>query len=427
MPMAHPFFFLCPQCYAEESIVGRNCQRCGSAIRIDHTRISYHDQYLSAAEYSQNILSALSPEQDPADLQRRAGQLGVQLQPGMMRISGKARLWQGGRYLHFRGYKNMFTRQIEHLSPAENGYLVFYPDHLEFCSRDRIYHWAAGQFTCITTNGNAFEFKLKKQPFMQLRFISESPWKYELLLKKWLRRYYREKGVSEIVEFQPRIRFSYPRPGQKCWTKPAPGPAELQKYLPVELLAKLFRALLGIWVKVQVRGGQHWRPGQAGVVLVNHQSALDPFILGAFWDPYSAFLTKSTSFAGFIERLFLKVTSGLPTTRYQNDPQVLYLMGKFLAMGRKVGVFPEGERCWDGRLLPFKIGLVKALMASRQAIFPVVLRNTFEFWPRWSRRPRKAKLELEIKPPFSLNPHWPSVAEQKEFLEQIYKEAPAEI
>lgn len=420
--MAHPYFFLCPECLAEDSIVSGKCQQCKTTFSIKHTTLYCGNEGYHATDYARRVISRLSLLQTASEKERLARAARLLPREELIRISGAGLLRQGGVYLNFTGMKKLFTRRIEKPVKRARGFLLIYPEHLEFCTSDKVYQWPASEITCITTNGHYFEFKLRHQPFMQIKFVQESPWKYELLLREWLTRYYQQKDGRQIVEFQPRVRFSYPRPGRREWIPASTGKAGF-KYAPVIAIGRIVRALLGTFISVTVRGKENWVADQTGVVLVNHQSILDPFIVGGFWDPNIAFLTKSTSFTHLVERVFLKITSALPTTRYQNDPEVLYLMRRFLSMGRKVGVFPEGERNWDGRLLPFKLGLVKALMASRQPLFPLVLRDAYECWPRWNARPHRAAVDIDILPPFSLNPHWPRVEDQQAFLHRIFEEA----
>ncbi|NIW80730.1 MAG: hypothetical protein GWN16_15270, partial [Calditrichae bacterium] len=157
-------------------------------------------------------------------------------------------------------------------------------------------------------------------------------------------------------------------------------------------------------------------------VILNHQSALDPFITGAFWDRHIAFLTKSTSFIHWLPRLLLRWAMALPTTRYQTDPQIITIMDTLFKRNTRIGIFPEGERCWDGKLQAFKLSVVKILMSSREAIYPLVIQNTFKFWPRWATFPRRAKIKITIAPPFCLVDNYFSIDEQRQFLEDYFRD-----
>ena len=185
-------------------------------------------------------------------------------------------------------------------------------------------------------------------------------------------------------------------------------------------ITKLIKQFLRLLISVEIHGKENWQREGKGVVLLNHQSVLDPFIFGAFLDYRVAFLTKSTSFTHWLPRVFLRWARGLPTTRYQADPQIIPVMKTFLSRGMKVGIFPEGERCWDGEMQSFKLSLVKILMASREALSIVVLENVFRLWPRWAKFPKRAHIKINIQAPFCLIPNLYSVDEQRRFLESFY-------
>ena len=303
------------------------------------------------------------------------------------------------------------------------GRLLLYPDSVAFHTSREVVTWHIGDVTCVTTNGHYFEFKIRRQPFYQILFEEESPLKYQLLLRKWLGEFYRQTGRGEIIEYQPRVRVKPPEPPRQFWNIPEPAAAEhtrIPEKTVMGAVAFVLRTILRLWIRVQISGTEYWHRGKRGIVLVNHQSVLDPFIIGAYLDRGIAFLTKSTSFAHWLPRTFLKWAMAIPTTRYQTDPAVIVAVRALLRRGIRVGVFPEGERCWDGAMQHFKLNLVKMLMASRETIYPLVIHNAFHFLPRWAKFPRRAIIALHLQPPFCLLPIYP-VDEQRQFLEERFR------
>ncbi|MFQ5584883.1 MAG: lysophospholipid acyltransferase family protein, partial [Calditrichia bacterium] len=219
-------------------------------------------------------------------------------------------------------------------------------------------------------------------------------------------------------------RFSLPEPAGHLWQIPEDVKREKESLLEkliISVVQKLTKVALSLWIKVNIHQPENWDKNRAEIVIVNHQSGLDPFIIGAFLDRKIAFLTKSTSFAHFLPRYFLKWLMGLPTTRYKTDPGIIYTIKKFLGAGIKVGIFPEGERTWSGKMQPFKVSFVKVLMASRQPVCPLILKNAFVFWPRWAKFPRRATVDIYSGAPFCLVPNLFSIDEQKQFLEDYFR------
>lgn len=415
--MVHQLFFLCPNCLSEDSLSLTACRVCNATLKIQRHSLSCNGRLIDLQDYYQFLLEQLK-------IARAGGEFAASGLSGALRISYPAVLRQGKRRFKFSGYHHLFTRAVEIPRPVATGQLVMFEDRAEFLTPAKIFSWKVEEFTCVTTNGHYFEFKVKGQPFFQIRFLHESVLKYEILFRKWLDGFYSARHSHPIIEYQPRVRSDIPRPGRRYWRFFAPGEAEKAYLVEKALMGSIRRVLkwlLQALVAVEIRGAEHWQREARGFALLNHQSALDPFLVGTFWDHRIAFLTKSTSFAQRLPRLFLKWAMCLPTTRYQIDSPAVFAAKSLLSRGIKVGIFPEGERCWDGRMQPFKLNVVKVLAASREAIFPIVIQNAFQFWPRWAKFPRRANVKLNFLAPLCLVPGLCSVDEQRRFLEAHFR------
>jgi 1-acyl-sn-glycerol-3-phosphate acyltransferase len=419
--MSHPLFFLCPNCSGEESISGSTCVCCSTSITIGKDFIAWDNQQLDIARYYQFLLEKLAVSAANSPLSENNSRLPHPEADQVLRISKNAVLRQGKVRLHFKGYHGFFARFIEKPVKLDSGRLIFLEDRVEFIGSGRKFIWKAEAFTCVTTNGHYFEFKLKRQLFFQIHFLQESALKYEIIFRKWLDKYY---GKEQIVEYQPKLRVNTSQKSPVRWNIPispkVEKPFSLENVM-IGDISNLLKWLMRFIISLGITGKENWHRDNRGFVLVNHQSALDPFIIGAYWDRRIAFLTKSTSFAHWFPRIFLRWVMGLPTTRYQTDPTIIPAIKSLLKQGIKIGIFPEGERCWDGRMQAFKLSVIKLLMASRETIYIIVLKNAFRFWPRWSKLPHRAKIKMVIHPPFCLIPDLYPVDEQRRFLENIFR------
>lgn len=431
--MNHPLYFLCPSCHSENTLraypprrikIGKGgnllCSNCSFRAVVNGNNLEYDGRQIDSKDYHRLLVNKLPVNQSS-----------INPPPGMdpsylrsaVRVSRKAILRQGNDHFGFSGYHDIFKRIITRARPIAYGYLILFEDRLEFSSSSNKYVWHAKDLTCITTNGHYFEFKVRYHPFYQIKFLDESQLKYEIILRKWLSEIYKNSGFNKVIEFQPRIIFSPPEKSRRFWeilTNSTEKNYFLEKVLLSIVKFKL-RMVFRLWIKVKVFSRDHWNIARAGFTILNHQSALDPFIVGAFLDGNVAFLTKSSSFAHGFPRFFLRWLMGIPTTRYQTDPEVIYLIRKLLERGIRIGIFAEGERTWDGSMQPFKMSLVKLLMASREAITPVILKNAFHFWPRWAKFPRRTEVQIYVGAPFCLIPDIYSVEEQREFLERYFR------
>ncbi|GAB4335485.1 MAG: hypothetical protein Kow0037_15410 [Calditrichia bacterium] len=329
-----------------------------------------------------------------------------ELKNEFIRVSGEAVLRQAGEEVCFSGFAGLFKRKIEKPVPVATGRLAIGKEHFSFLAKGQTYRFKLSEVSCITTNSNYLEFKIHSQHFYQIEFKTESPLKYEIIFRKLLDRYYAGKSANKILEYQPVIRT---KPLFCKTTRPTPlknnGLAR-QAFL-LEWTARILRLVLRIglspFIRVTINGRENL-PEYPAVFLPNHQSALDPFILIAYLRRFIGFLTKSTSFLTGIERFVLKIGRAIPTTRYQTDPLAVRHWLQMLENGQSVGIFPEAERSWDGAVQPFKMAVIRVLAEKGIPIVPIRIEGAFDFLPRWSHRPRRSRVKINILPPLCLNP-----------------------
>ena len=65
--------------------------------------------------------------------------------------------------------------------------------------------WPLLEIRAVQTSSSSLQVSPPRGGLVQFRFASDSPFRWETLLRYALRRAYRTAGLGEIVEFQPRI------------------------------------------------------------------------------------------------------------------------------------------------------------------------------------------------------------------------------
>ena len=121
------------------------------------------------------------------------------------------------------------------------------------------------------------------------------------------------------------------------------------------------------------------------LLLMNHQSHLDPLLLHTYCPRLLFTMTKSSAFRNRFMRWIEPQVGAFPTRRYQVDPQAVRVALRHLREGKAVGIFPEGERSWDAKLKPLRAGTVRLLLKAGVPVIPCGLVGTYEVWPRWGR------------------------------------------
>ncbi|MEZ4403304.1 MAG: lysophospholipid acyltransferase family protein [Kofleriaceae bacterium] len=157
----------------------------------------------------------------------------------------------------------------------------------------------------------------------------------------------------------------------------------------------------GRWMRrfgrVSARVAPQWRfrvegptpPGiaeQPYVVVANHQSTADPWLLSSLpWD--MRWIAKDSLFRAPVLGWLMRLGGDLPVVR-GDGPSVVRMMAAAratLAGGLSLMVFPEGTRSRDGQLGPFKDGAFELAIGAGVPIVPVVVDGTHKCRPKGSR------------------------------------------
>ncbi len=149
---------------------------------------------------------------------------------------------------------------------------------------------------------------------------------------------------------------------------------------------------------LHVEGLEHI-PGSGPFLLIaNHQSYLDPILIQAVVRRPMYTMAKSTEFSNPITGPLLKRLKSFPVRRFEVDPQAVRIALRHLQDGHGVGIYIEGERSWDGRLQPPRLGTVRLILKAGVPVVPCGIGGAYEVWPRWSR-PRRGAVRIRVGEP----------------------------
>ena len=140
-----------------------------------------------------------------------------------------------------------------------------------------------------------------------------------------------------------------------------------------------FRARL----KIRFEGEENVPEEGPFVIVLSHQSHLDSLLLHTFCPRLMFTLAKSSVFRTRFMAWLAPRVGAVPTRRYQVDPQAVRVALRLIGKGEGVGVFPEGERSWDGELQPLRSGTIRLLLKAGVPVIPCGMVGTYEVFPRW--------------------------------------------
>lgn len=165
------------------------------------------------------------------------------------------------------------------------------------------------------------------------------------------------------------------------------------------------RVLAPLVARMDVAGTENVPRTGPFFLLPNHQSILDPILVQGFCPRRVHSMTKSTQFGSPIMYWLLPRIGAFPTRRYRIDPQTVRTALRLLDAGEGVGIYVEGERTWDGRMQPLRRGAVRLILKAGVPVVPVGIVGSYDVWPRWSKRPRRADVRVRYGPPLEFGRH----------------------
>jgi 1-acyl-sn-glycerol-3-phosphate acyltransferase len=133
------------------------------------------------------------------------------------------------------------------------------------------------------------------------------------------------------------------------------------------------------------------------LLIANHESYIDPLLVGLASPRHLAFLARANLFKGVFDRLFRSVNTH-PVDQEGFAREGLKAMIDLLNQGWPVLIFPEGERAWDGVMQPFKPGVHLIIKKTMAPVVPCGIAGAHEALPRRREPPIPRHSPLFLPP-----------------------------
>lgn len=188
-------------------------------------------------------------------------------------------------------------------------------------------------------------------------------------------------------------------------------------YRFMRMLCKVFAPMFGN-IRVYNR---HYEPASGGALYIcNHQSFLDPMLMGMSLRRPMNFMARDTLFEVPLLKLIMGSLNTFPVRRGTADTRAIKEAMKRLKEGRQVVVFAEGTRTYDGSIRKFLPGV--GLLAKRSAdwVVPTVIDGAYEAWPRKQKFPSQGNIVVQYGKPIPKSEF--RKADTTEFLQRVRRE-----
>jgi 1-acyl-sn-glycerol-3-phosphate acyltransferase len=176
------------------------------------------------------------------------------------------------------------------------------------------------------------------------------------------------------------------------------SPSRRLTYDATRLAARLAAVLS---YQIRCGGRQFVPPDGPALVCANHQSFLDPVLVGLACDRRLNYLARDTLFRWAPLRWLIQWYNAIPIQRDGFGLAGMKETMRRLKRGQAVLIFPEGTRTLDGQLRPIKPGITTLARRAKAPLVPAAIDGAFQAWPRQRRLPRTGCVWIQFGPVIS--------------------------
>ncbi|HYT90603.1 MAG TPA: lysophospholipid acyltransferase family protein [Gemmataceae bacterium] len=170
--------------------------------------------------------------------------------------------------------------------------------------------------------------------------------------------------------------------------------SKVTSYAVHKLAYMLSATAMPVFFRLRIEGGAHIPRTGPALLVANHQSFLDPILLGLCTPRALCYLARKSLFRNPFFAWLIRVLGAVPIDQQGVGKEGIKTILEQLQRGEAVVVFPEGERTRDGRMQPLRPGVHLLIKRTKAPIVPIGIAGAFDAWPRRHKLPRPSPLFL---------------------------------
>lgn len=183
------------------------------------------------------------------------------------------------------------------------------------------------------------------------------------------------------------------------------------------LLRAVVRLVLRLVWRLEVDGEQRLPRGPM-IVVANHDSLADVFVLGAAISRPLRFFAKEELWSNRIVGWAMDLLGGIRVARARGDLGAVGAAAAVLADGDAVAIFPQGTTLGPPDR-PWQRGAARLALTTGAPLFPVALVGARDALPPGSRLPRRARIRVVVGEPIAVPRQAPTIPETRALTERI--------
>jgi 1-acyl-sn-glycerol-3-phosphate acyltransferase len=175
---------------------------------------------------------------------------------------------------------------------------------------------------------------------------------------------------------------------------PSDLPNPLSRNAHWRTIQLVLQIIFCIWLRYRARGMERLPTNGGALLLINHQSYLDPLLVGLPLRRPVSYLARDSLFRVPVIGWILRNTYVMPINREAASTASLREAIRRLEHGFYVGIFPEGTRTTTGEIGTLKPGFLALMRRANVPVYPVGIAGAFQAFPRgsWFLRPAKVRV-----------------------------------
>lgn len=155
--------------------------------------------------------------------------------------------------------------------------------------------------------------------------------------------------------------------------------------------------LVRILFRVKVIGKDNIPKNGRIIVCANHESLLDPVIIGILFPRPIHFMAKKELFKNKFLNIIITALGAFPVNRKSADLSAIRTSIDILRKEKVLGIFPEGKRIIEENIENAKPGIALITIKAKSPIVPVLIQSKYKIF---------SKLTIKIGSPIYFNEYY---------------------
>lgn len=172
-----------------------------------------------------------------------------------------------------------------------------------------------------------------------------------------------------------------------------------------------FRDALRRLYRIEVVGAERIPADGGAIIVANHESIWDPFVLGVITQREIHYMAKAELFSWRPLAAVLRSLNAFPVERGSGDHTAISEAAALLAEQKLLGIFPQGTSKPE-RQNGWHRGAARLALVTGTPVIPVRLRGTRPL-------PRRTRVQIEIGEPIQVSIGRPTVAAAKSLTTEL--------